>query len=142
MKYRMHVSSMATFANEPDFFIGTPFAGEEISSIEDFKKTLIKFGSKDGKWYKRVKINFNLTETFEAFKKEGDFEITNSGMVDLFKLGSKIKQDPLSNITIYWSCNGWIKDGIVYNTLIEKNGKITPFKGKVSEVLPLINIKF
>lgn len=146
-KYRVHIGSFNNISSDPDFFIGTGFAGCPISSFEDFKEAMYKYATfeKDGKsyWRNKIKISFNTEETHQAFKNEGDKQCEQQGFVDLLKAAMVAKKDPFHKIYIYFSPIGWIdKEGNLFKVLIDNKGKITPFTGKLSESLQLIGITF
>lgn len=147
MLYRVHIGSFSNVSSDPNMFIGTGFAGYPISSVEEFKEAMYKYATfvKDGKqvWRPEIKITFNKEETFVSFKEEGDKQCAEQGFVDLFKVASKVKKDPLFNIKIYFRPSGWIdKDGTVFKVIIDNKGEITPFKGLLSEALKEIGVTF
>ena len=133
--------------DDKNFFFGTGFFGEEISSFEDFKKAMHKNATyeKDGKsfFYDEIKVTFLLASTIDAFKAEGDRQCQEDGFVDLFRAVKACKSDPFRQYTIFFRPNGWIKDGKVFKLIImENNNKVTPFYGKWSELLSSIGIIF
>lgn len=147
MKYNVNISSLTNMIDDKNFFFGTGFFGEEISSFEDFKKTMYENATyeKDGKsfFYDEIKVSFSLADTIDKVKSVGDKQCETEGLVNLFEVSKIYKSDPFSKFTIIFRPNGWIKDGKVFKLIImENNTKVTPFYGKWSELLSSIGIIF
>ena len=146
MKYNVNVSPLTNMIDDKNFFFGTGFFGEEISSFEDFKKIMHENATyeKDGKsfFYDEMKVSFSLADTIDKVKSAGDKQCETEGLVNLFKIAKIYKSDPFSKFTIFFRPNGWIKDGKVFKLIIMENNKVTPFYGKWSELFLHIGIKF
>lgn len=147
MKYNVNVSPITNMIDDKNFFFGTGFFGKEISSYEDFKKIIHEnvMYKKDGKsfFYDEIEVSFCLADTIDKVKSVGNEQCKTEGLVNLFEIAKIYKSDPFSKFTIFFSPNGWIKDGKVFKLIImENNTKVTPFYGKWSELLYNIGIRF
>lgn len=122
MKYNVNISSFTNIIDDKNFFFGTGFFGEEISSFEDFKKIMHKNATyeKDGKsfFYDVIKVLFSLSETTDRVKSAGDKQCETEGLVNLFEIAKIYKSDPFFRFTIFFCPNGWIKDGKVFKLII------------------------
>lgn len=141
MNYVIHISSTN------NSFIGTGFMGEKISSFEDVKRALYKYGSyvREGKqyWREEIKLTFNLASTLEAIKAEGDRQCQENGFVNLFTALAAYKSDPLKDYTIIYRPSKWVDDqGNEFSLVLLKGDDITPFSGKLRELLAQIGIIF
>lgn len=141
MEYVIHISSTN------NSFIGTGFMGTKVSSFEDVKQALYKYGSyvREGKqyWREEIKLTFNLASTIEAFKAEGDRQCKENGFVNLFTAALACKSDPFRDYTIIYHPSKWIDEqGNTFSLVLLKGNEVIPFIGKLSELLAQIGIKF
>lgn len=141
MDYIIHISSTN------NSFIGTGFMGQKISSFEDVKRALYKYGSyvREGKqyWRKEVKLTFNLASTIEAFKAEGDRQCKENGFVNLFTAALAYKSDPFRDYIIIYRPGKWIDaQGNTFSFILLKRDEVVPFAGKLKDLLTQIGITF
>lgn len=141
MEYIIHISSTN------NSFIGTGLMGTKVSSFEDVKRALYKYGSyvREGKqyWREEVKLTFNLASTIEAIKAEGDRQCQENGFVNLFTVLAACKSDPFRDYTIIFRPSKWIDEqGNTFSLVLLKGKEVIPFKGKMGELLAQIGIKF
>lgn len=145
-KYTVNIHGPKNYKDQKTFFIGTPFFGESFDTMKDLKNLLIKYATEqeDGKryWREEIELSFELAETTEAIKQEGDRQCVEKGFVNPFSLAAIANKDPFKGIKVFWRPAGWIdEEGNVFKVVLVKGDEVTPKFCKLSEVLIEIGLQ-
>ena len=143
MKIVVNFGPVSNNIDDPNWFIGTGFWGEQVSSHEELKTIIKKFWVNKNGERRPFKMTFSSGEIIEHIKATGN-KITKKGQsVDMIELGAGLKGDPLNSYTLLFAPWGFCKAPKANWLLINDNDKSeTFFERKLSEILPLIGIKF
>lgn len=144
-KYNVHIQPTTNIIGDPGYFFGTGFMGVGFNTREELVTLMKKYASftKDGKsyWRKEIKLTFELGETVEAFKAEGNRQCKENGFVNLFTAALTYTKDPFYGIKIIYRPGAWIdKDGNEFKFVVIKGDEVTPKAMKLSEILREIGI--
>lgn len=126
--------------------LSTGFLGEEVSSIEELKAVIKKYGiykENDGSryWGDPVKIHFTTASVIDAVKESGERQCEENGGVDLFSFVSILQKCPYKDVDIFYRHDGWIDDnGIIFRWIITRGEDHQPVYGKLIDVLKELNI--
>lgn len=150
MEYTVNVGPITNVLGQPGFFIGTGFMGEQFSTYEELKEIIFKYGKytdKDGKryWHPEIKLTFGLASLDEAFKREGNRQIAETGEVNLLSAVSVFGRNPFRDKAIYYIPGGATlrngSDPREFKFLIDNGEKKYPrFDVKLSDILPDIGL--
>ena len=143
MKIVVNLGPVNNNIDDPNWFIGTGFWGEQVSSHEELKTIIKKFWVNKNGEQRPFKMTFSSGEIIERIKATGN-EITKKDQsVDMIALGAGLKDDPLKGYTLLYAPWGFRKAPKAHWLLISDNDKSETFlERKLSEILPLIGIKF
>lgn len=80
-------------------FIGTPFFGEEFSSIADLRKIWDKYDLNNRGL---VELSFSSAETIVEIKERANEMAKKGENINIFSLGVLLRKDPYHEISIYY----------------------------------------
>ena len=148
MKYIVNVSPTTNFIGDKGWFMGTGFFGEEFSSLEEFREIVRKHvcTDKERPLYttKNFKLNFSLASTVNSMKEEGNRQCRENGMVELFSVAAKMKNDPFVNKEVYFFVRGKYESDpskVFHYLMYDKDTeKYTPIYGRMKDVLEAVGI--
>lgn len=124
----------------------TGFLGEEVTSLEELKAAIKKYGiykEKDGSlyWGDPVKIHFTTASVIDAVKESGDRQCKENGCVNLFSFISILQKCPYKDVDVFYRHDGWIDDnGMIFRWLITRGEDQHPVYGKLIDVLKELDI--
>lgn len=141
MKYYVHIK----IQERP--LSSTGFLGEEVTSLEELKAAIKKYGiykEKDGSlyWGDPVMIHFTEASVIDAVKESGDRQCKENGYVNLFSFISTLQKCPYKDVDVFYRHDGWIDDnGIIFRWLITRGEDQQPIYGKLVDVLKELGIE-
>lgn len=124
----------------------TGFLGEEVTSLEELKAVIKKYGiykEKDGSlyWGDPVMIHFTTASVIDAVKESGDRQCKENGCVNLFSFISILQKCPYKDVDVFYRHDGWIDDnGEIFRWLITRGEDSQPIYGKLVDVLKELDI--
>ena len=146
-KYNINIGSTSNSISDDKFFFGTGFMGAEFSTIDELRSLLHKYATfeKDGKsyWREEIKMTFSLQSSVQAFKAEGDRQVKENGVVNLFSCMAACAKDPFRKISIIYRPSRWIdEDGDKFAFILIKGDEVIPQKNKkLRDILREIGIE-
>ena len=143
MKIVVNLGPVNNNIDDPNWFIGTGFWGEQVSSHEELKTIIKKFWVNKNGEQRPFKMTFSSGKIVERIKATGN-EVAKKGQsVDMIELMGGLKDDTLKGYTLLFAPWGFSKAPKANWLLINDNDKSETFlERKLSEILPLIGIKF
>lgn len=111
MKYVVNIGSWSNNLDDPDFFFGTSFWGEEFSTYEEYVAIRDRVAMHNGEYYNKIQVSFSLASTVHSVINEGNKQAKES-LVNLNEVISGFKSDSLAHMTFYWHKKGFNDNGV------------------------------
>lgn len=115
-------------------FEGTGFFGKKFSSYEEFLEIANSYLKKSKG--EIMQFSFHTGSIIDNIKTKGNALAAKGQNINLLALAASLSKDRLSKYKIYYRSGHWIKNGIEFKFILERDGELTILlQSKLSDVI-------